>query len=217
MIVNTLVDVSWCCQLKPGSVTYLLSVSSCQALSAPVLRLLLPLLKASFDGLWLCNLGSGCCEKSTGKLCWKPPWFGFGVAYLCWAIYLAGHGLDLLTGLPCLNPDLLHRYGAGWQPLQCSWPWLLSWPAVLPLLRHCGVVPHGSKDAARAYLVTPNSWLAPQSCCFLTLMVFLNSLSLWQLWGILWWELTSGYFLVFLRHWKWFRDALFYVSQEWVS
>ena len=170
----------------------------------------------------LCNLGSGCCEKSTGKPCWRPPWFCLGAACLGFVacpgpftllVLILTHWLDFLawTLTCCINKDLGGNHWSVPDPGYCFWPALLS------LLRYCGVVPHVSKGTACAYLVMLSSWLTPQSCYSLTLKAFLNSLWLWQLWGILWWELANIYFLVFLRHWLWFRDALFYILNEFYN
>lgn len=206
-----------CCELNVDCIIYLLSISRCQAWRAtpcPVLRLCLPVLKASFD-VCSCDLGSGCCEKSTGKPCWRSPWFCLGVACLSFVacagpftllILILTFSLDFLawTQTCCIDVDLCGSHWSVPDPDYCFWLALIS------LLRYHGVVPHVSKDTARAYLVTLSSWLAPQSHCFLTPKAFLNSVWLWRLQGFLWWELTSIYFLVFLRHWKWYRDALFY-------
>lgn len=165
--------MTWCCQPKVGPLIHLLSIGRCQSLSAtpsPVLRLWLPVLKASFDVVQPCNLGSGCCEKSTGKPCWRPPWFCLAVACLsfgsylpelcclCWAIYLAGPDLDPVTWLPALNPDLLHWYGLGWQLLKCARPWLLLLAGSAFLAQVlCGLYPM----SARTLLVPTLSCSAP--------------------------------------------------------
>lgn len=182
------------------SIIHLLSVSRCHALNATpssVLRLWLPVLKASFVSS--CDLGSGCCEKRAGKPCWRPPWFCLGGACLSFVacagpftslILILTLWLDFLawTQTCCIDMDLCGSHWSVPDPGYCSWPALLS------SLRFCGVVPCVSKDTARAYLVALSSCLALQSCCSLTLKAFLHSVWLWQLWGILWWDLTNIYF-----------------------
>lgn len=88
-------------------------------------------------------------------------------------------------------------------------------PALLSLLLYCGLVPLPARTLPVPALSCPASgFLAPQSCCSLTVKTFLNSLWLWQLLGI--WQLINIYVSVFLRYRKWFRDALHYIFQEWV-
>lgn len=145
---------------------------------------------------------------------------GFAWELLTWAL------LPVLGHLPCWSwswPTGLTSWLEP-RPAASVWTWVAVTEVCLStvsgqLCSPCSgtvAVSHVSKDAACAYLVMRGCWLAPWSCCSLTLKAFLNSLWLRQLWGILWWELINIYFLVFLRHWKLFRDVFFYISQEWV-
>lgn len=185
--------MTWCCQPKVDSVIHLLSIGRCQSLSAtpsPVLRLWLPVLKASFDVVQLCNLGSGCCEKSTGKPCRRPPWFCLAVACLSFVWELLAWAL-----LPVLGH--LPRWSWSWptdltswlepRPAALIWTWVAVVEVCLTLATISGrlcspgsgivrVVPHVSEDTACAYPVMLSSWLTLQSCCSLTLKALFNSL-----------------------------------------
>lgn len=202
--------MTWCCRLQVDFVTHLLSIGRCRALGAapsPILRVWLPVLQASFHGLQLCNIGSECCEKRTLKPLGTSP-FSLGAAFKLHLGVLAWVLLPVLAHLSCWSwswPPWLYfetcmqtcgiatgMGGSHWSVLHLG---CCFWPALLFLLRYCGVVPCGSEE-----LPVPTLSRSALGCLPVLLLpdaVFKQSAVVAAMGAVLWCRLTSIY-LIFI-------------------